>query len=63
MYFTEQWTGANGTFNGDFQWHIENVIIGSMRNWEKWRWSGTWPATWPMAHTPGGAANAGRPLH
>ncbi len=35
LYFTEQWTGATGTFNGDFRWHIKNVIIGSMRNWSK----------------------------
>ena len=35
LYFTEQWTGANGTFDGDFQWHIKNVIIGSMNNWSR----------------------------
>jgi len=35
LYFTEQWTGANGSFDGDFKWHIKNVIIGSMRNWSK----------------------------
>ena len=22
LYFTEQWTGANGTFDGDLQWHL-----------------------------------------
>jgi len=32
LYFTEQWTGANGTFSGDLQWHVKNVIIGSARN-------------------------------
>jgi glucosylceramidase len=35
LYFTEQWTGANGTFSGDFIWHVKNVVIGSMRNWSK----------------------------
>ena len=35
LYFTEQWTGANGSFDGDLQWHIKNVIIGTMRNWSK----------------------------
>lgn len=35
LYFTEQWTGAKGTFNEDLNWHTKNVIIGSMRNWSK----------------------------
>jgi len=35
VYFTEQWTGAKGTFNEDLNWHTKNVIIGSMRNWSK----------------------------
>ncbi|MDP3392555.1 glycoside hydrolase family 30 beta sandwich domain-containing protein [Sediminibacterium sp.] len=35
LYFTEQWTGKNGTFDGDLKWHIKNVIIGSMRNHSK----------------------------
>ena len=35
LYFTEQWTGANGTFDGDLKWHIKNVIIGAARNWSK----------------------------
>ena len=55
LYFTEQWTGANGTFDGDFKWHLRNVIIGSMRNWSKVA------LEWNLAsdqnykpHTPGG---------
>lgn len=32
LYFTEQWTGKNGTFAGDFTWHMQNVMIGSMQN-------------------------------
>ncbi|AZA76305.1 glucosylceramidase [Chryseobacterium sp. G0186] len=35
LYFTEQWTGAKGTFNEDLNWHTRNVVIGSMRNWSK----------------------------
>lgn len=35
IYFTEQWTGANGSFDGDLKWHLRNVIIGSVRNWSK----------------------------
>lgn len=35
LYFTEQWTGAKGTFDEDLNWHTKNVIIGSMRNWSK----------------------------
>ncbi len=35
VYFTEQYTSKDGSFEGDFQWHIKNVIIGSMRNWSK----------------------------
>lgn len=35
LYFTEQWTGANGLFAEDLKWHIKNVVIGSMRNYAK----------------------------
>ncbi len=55
LYFTEQWTGANGSFDGDLKWHVKNVIIGSMRNWSKVA------LEWNLAndggynpHTPGG---------
>ncbi|MBL7730504.1 MAG: glucosylceramidase [Chitinophagaceae bacterium] len=55
LYFTEQWTGASGSFNGDLAWHIKNVIIGSARNWGKvileWNLAND-PAYGP--HTPGG---------
>lgn len=33
LYFTEQWTGAKGTFQGDLNWHVKNLIIGAPRNW------------------------------
>lgn len=55
LYFTEQWTGANASFDGDLKWHIKNVIIGSMRNWSKvaleWNLANE-PSYGP--HTPGG---------
>ncbi len=55
LYFTEQWTGAKTSFDGDFKWHIKNVIIGSMRNWSKnaleWNLAND-PSYGP--HTPGG---------
>ncbi len=55
LYFTEQWTGKNGTFDGDFQWHIKNIIIGTMRNWSRvaleWNLAND-PSYGP--HTPGG---------
>lgn len=33
VYFTEQWTSANGDFAADLQWHVSNLIIGATRNW------------------------------
>ncbi|WP_265427766.1 glycoside hydrolase family 30 protein [Chryseobacterium sp. YIM B08800] len=55
LYFTEQWTGAKGTFNEDLNWHTRNVVIGSMRNWSKialeWNLAND-PQYKP--HTPGG---------
>lgn len=55
LYFTEQWTGANNSFDGDFKWHIKNVIMGSMKNWSKvaleWNLAND-PTYGP--HTPGG---------
>lgn len=55
VYFTEQWTGSTGTFDGDLQWHIKNVIIGTTRNWSKialeWNLAND-PSYGP--HTPGG---------
>lgn len=35
VYFTEQYTGANGSFSGDLVWHTQNVTIGSMNNWAR----------------------------
>lgn len=57
LYFTEQWTGANGSFDGDLKWHIRNVIIGSLRNWSRnaleWNLAND-PAYGPR--TPGGCS-------
>ena len=35
VYFTEQYTASTGDFSGDLDWHVKNVIIGSMRNWSR----------------------------
>ncbi len=55
LYFTEQWTGSTGNFNGDLKWHIKNVVIGTMKNWSRvaleWNLASD-PAYQP--HTPGG---------
>jgi glucosylceramidase len=55
LYFTEQWTGANGSFDGDLKWHVKNVVIGSMRNWSKvsLEWNLASDPTY-NPHTPGG---------
>lgn len=55
LYFTEQWTGKNGSFDGDLKWHVKNVIIGSVKNHSKvaleWNLAND-PNYGP--HTPGG---------
>lgn len=55
LYFTEQWTGSTGNFNGDLKWHVKNVVIGTMKNWSRvaleWNLASD-PAYKP--HTPGG---------
>ena len=55
LYFTEQYTASTGDFGGDLNWHLKNVIIGSMRNWSRTAFE------WNLAndtsfgpHTPGG---------
>lgn len=55
LYFTEQWTGMNGTFAGDLQWHMKNVIIGSMNNWSRvaLEWNLASDPNYAI-HTPGG---------
>ncbi len=55
IYFTEQWTSASGSFDGDLRWHLKNVIIGSMRNWSRiaLEWNLANDPTFSL-HTPGG---------
>jgi glucosylceramidase len=59
VYFTEQYTGSAGSFSGDFPWHMQNVMIGSVNNWAKIA------LEWNLAtnssfgpHTPGGSNNS-----
>jgi glucosylceramidase len=55
LYFTEQYTASSGTFAGDLQWHMTNVVIGSVNNWSRnaLEWNlATDPSFGP--HTPGG---------
>ncbi|PRP66260.1 glycoside hydrolase family 30 protein [Nonlabens agnitus] len=35
VYFTEQYTSSNSNFDQDFGWHLENVVVGSLRNHSK----------------------------
>ena len=35
LYFTEQYTASTGSFGGDLQWHIKNVVVGAMNNWSR----------------------------
>jgi len=55
LYFTEQWTGAKGSFAGDFMWHMQHIVIGTMSNWSsmvlEWNLAND-PTYGP--HTPGG---------
>lgn len=55
IYFTEQYTASNGSFGGDLEWHLRNVVIGSLRNWSRvvleWNLANN-PSFGP--HTPGG---------
>lgn len=55
LYFTEQWTSGDGSFDEDLRWHIRNVVIGATRNWSKWvlEWNLASDASW-QPHTPGG---------
>lgn len=35
IYFTEQYTPADGSFSGDLSWHMRNLMIGATRNWSR----------------------------
>ncbi|GGA90580.1 glycoside hydrolase family 30 beta sandwich domain-containing protein [Puia dinghuensis] len=58
VYFTEQFVGGPGNFAGDFDWHMNNLIIGAPRNWSRV------VLEWNLAsdpnynpHTSGGCSN------
>ena len=55
VYFTEQWTGSNTTFQSNLGWHVKNLEIGAPRNWARtvleWNLAAD-PQQNP--HTPGG---------
>ncbi|MBL7816586.1 MAG: glucosylceramidase [Saprospiraceae bacterium] len=46
LYFTEQYTGIDGQFGGDLHWHIQNVVIGTIRNWSRTAFE------WNLANDP-----------
>jgi glucosylceramidase len=58
LYFTEQYIGGPGNFGGDLSWHVNNIVIGSTRNWSKvaleWNLASD-PNYYP--HTNGGCSN------
>ncbi len=35
VYFTEQYTSSSGSFAGDLNWHITNLVIGATQNWSR----------------------------
>ncbi len=35
VYFTEQYTASSSTFGADLTWAVQNLIIGSTKNWSK----------------------------
>lgn len=58
IYFTEQYIAGPSNFAGDFDWHVNNLIIGAPRNWSRV------VLEWNLAsdpnynpHTPGGCSN------
>ena len=58
VYFTEQYTGANGNFGNDLKWHLKNVLVGSTINWSRnvLEWNLANDPTYSM-HTPGGCTD------
>lgn len=55
LYFTEQWTGAKGSFDGDLLWHTEHIVMGTINNWSSAviEWNLAANAKYEP-HTPGG---------
>jgi glucosylceramidase len=58
LYFTEQWVGGPSNFAGDLNWHMQNLIIGAIRNGSRnvieWNLASD-PSYGP--HTNGGCSN------
>jgi glucosylceramidase len=55
VYFTEQYTGSEGKFEGDLIWSVKNLIIGATRNWSRnvLEWNLANDSSFGP-HTPGG---------
>jgi glucosylceramidase len=58
LYFTEQYTGASGSFSGDLRWHIKNIVTGAPTYWCKTvlEWNLANNESWGP-HTVGGCSN------
>jgi len=58
VYFTEQWVGAPGNFSTDFDWGIQNLVIGASNNWARCvlQWNLANDPTYGP-HTPGGCTS------
>jgi glucosylceramidase len=58
IYFTEQYVGGPGNFQGDLEWHIRNLIVGASRNWSRnvLEWNMAADASYGP-HTTGGCGN------
>lgn len=58
LYFTEQATFSTGSFSGDLNWHVTNVIVGATRNWSRnaLEWNLASDASYGP-HTTGGCSN------
>jgi len=35
IYFTEQWTSPESSFEGDLRWHTRHLVVGASRNWSR----------------------------
>jgi len=55
VYFTEQYTAGNGSFAGDYSWHMQNVMLGSVNNYGRCaiEWNLVSDPTYSI-HTDGG---------
>jgi len=58
LYFTEQYTGAGGSFSGDLRWHVRNVLVGAPANWSRvvLEWNLANDEAWGP-HTSGGCSD------